>query len=118
LRFGKEVTVKTNFTGNYENCQIDPMLLIPLVENAFKHGTDINDHNTILIYLKVSSDCSDFHFKLINYFKKADKIKSKDAGIGLKNIQRRLDLLYPNKHTFNTFSVGDMYTTELSIDLS
>jgi LytS/YehU family sensor histidine kinase len=118
LRFGKDVTVKTNFTGNYEDCQIDPMLFIPIVENAFKHGTDIDNHNVILINLKVSENCNILHFKLVNYFDKADKINDANTGIGLKNIQRRLDILYPHKHKFNTFSVGDTYTTELSIDLT
>ncbi|MDB5009980.1 MAG: putative signal transduction histidine kinase [Mucilaginibacter sp.] len=118
LRFGKDVTVKTNFTGNYEDCQIDPMLFIPIVENAFKHGTDIDNHNVILINLKVSENCNILHFKLVNYFDKADKINDTNTGIGLKNIQRRLDILYPHKHKFNTFSVGDTYTTELSIDLT
>lgn len=118
LRFGNELTVSTKFNGNYEACQIDPMLLIPLVENAFKYGTNVSDHNLISITLDVSDDGKILHFKLLNYFNEMDETAHEKTGIGLKNIQRRLDILYPNKHSFKTAGIGGLYTTELTIDLS
>ncbi len=117
LRFGKEVTVKTNLRETYYHCEIDPMLLIPLVENAFKYGTDRVDNNLILINLDLTDNGNQLHFKVVNYFL-GRLSENEGTGIGLKNIQRRLDILYPGKHSFKSFSVGDMHTSEMTISFS
>jgi two-component system LytT family sensor kinase len=117
LRFGDEVTVKTKLSGNFEDCDIDPMLLIPLVENAFKYGTGHDNNNLILINLEVSPDNQNLHFKVVDYFLSEDNNDQEGTGIGLKNIRRRLHLLYPGKHQFNAHGAGGMFTSEMTISI-
>jgi len=118
LRFNGEVTVDTSFTGDYEVCQVDPMLLIPIVENAFKYGTEKDDNNLIIIDLDVTADCNKMYFKVVNFFDTDRIVENTDSGIGLANIQRRLDIVYPGKHEFNTSVVADVFTAELYIELA
>lgn len=76
---------------------IEPMLLIPFVENAFKHGVGMVIDPTIDIDLKISENALSFSVK--NKIAPETAIeKDSSSGIGLKNVQRRLELLYPNAH--------------------
>jgi len=92
LRFGSEVAINTviEVEGNYT---IEPMLLIPFVENAFKHGiTQIN------IQLSVKNGW--LTFDVTNRFDPENVIsKDENSGIGLTNVRSRLDLLYKDRHT-------------------
>lgn len=102
-------TLKVNFIKDIqnENIEISPMLLIPLVENAFKHGIIVNNFFTININLKVTE--TKLYFTLENNF---DKEKETiQGGIGLENSRKRLEMLYPGKHSLqiikkeNTFKI-------------
>ncbi|MDB5286068.1 MAG: hypothetical protein JWR05_1017 [Mucilaginibacter sp.] len=116
LRFGKEVTINTDMDGDYSSFYIGPMLLIALVENAFKHGTDTFNCTTIGITLKVS-DQHKLYFSVMNDIAQSANQSDESAGIGIKNLKRRLDILYPGKHTLNVINYGLIFTAELSIDL-
>lgn len=118
LRFGTEVTVKTDLEGDHSNLSIGPMLLISLVENAFKHGTDTIGHTTIFITLKVQPGTKKVHFKVVNdVLPGARDPDNGAAGIGLKNMKRRLDLLYPGKHRLTINNTGLLFSAGLDIDL-
>ena len=79
---------------------IEPMLLIPFVENAFKHGVGLVQDPAIDIHLKITEKELFFAVKnKISHELAEDKDDS--SGIGLKNVQRRLELLYPNAHQLN-----------------
>jgi LytS/YehU family sensor histidine kinase len=117
LRFGKEVTINTDMDGDYSSFYIGPMLLISLVENAFKHGTDISNRTTICITLKVS-DQQKLYFSVINDIAQSANQYDENSGIGIKNLNRRLYILYPGKHTLKVINYGLIFTAELSIDLS
>jgi two-component system LytT family sensor kinase len=93
------------------------MLLISLVENAFKHGTDTSNRTTIGISLKVS-DQQKLYFSVINDIAQSTNQPDENSGIGIKNLNRRLDILYPGKHTLKVINYGLIFTAELSIDLS
>ncbi len=91
---------------------IEPLLLLPLVENAFKHGSDnVNDS---IISIKASADDGKLSFfcsnTLIPGLKELQKAET--SGIGIKNVKRRLEILYPDNHNFiikekdNTFNVN------------
>ena len=95
-RFGKELTLNTAFHVKEEWHAIEPMLLIPFVENAFKHGNGALLNPEISIDLSVSD--SQLHFIVKNKFVDSTEIKDKTSGIGLINVTRRLELLYPGKH--------------------
>jgi sensor histidine kinase YesM len=98
------------------------MLLIPLVENAFKHSVG-NGDDPVNIRLKLSYTDSILVFEVENSIVASsantapDDIK-RHSGIGLSNVQRRLDLLYPNCHTFVIKSSPTHYWVRMEIDLS
>jgi two-component system LytT family sensor kinase len=117
LRFDDEVSVKTEFTGSYETYVIHPMLLIPIVENAFKYGTNSEDNNLIIIALNVNQAGTELYFKVVNFFDVQHKPGLSDSGIGLSNIQRRLDIVYPGMHEFKTFVTNNIFNAELTINL-
>ena len=97
-RFGKNVKLCVSLQKVDDNYEIEPMLLIPFVENAFKHGTGIIEDAHINIQLKAEKNM--LHFNVQNkYDPLSVEIKDKTSGIGLANVKRRLNLLYGNKHS-------------------
>lgn len=118
LRFGDEVTVKVNFEDDYKDFSIGPMLLISLVENAFKHGTDTSGETTIYISLKKIQDSNTFSFSVINDVVHYTRAAEEQTGIGLKNLKRRLDILYPGLHNLIIDNNGKVFSSELNIELA
>ena len=114
IRFGNDISI--NFEQNITNKsnQIEPMLLIPFVENAFKHGVGLIENPTIDIHLK--SDNSGIFFTVSNKVNSASKLEKKDdsSGIGLSNVKRRLELLHPNHH-LKINETNEVFTVELHI---
>ena len=97
VRFEEDVKIELNTEGGATTQNIEPMLLIPFVENAFKHGVGMVIDPTIDIDLKISENALSFSVK--NKIAPETAIeKDSSSGIGLKNVQRRLELLYPNAH--------------------
>ena len=95
-RFGKNVQVNVDFQKIDDNHEIEPMLLIPFVENAFKHGTGMIEDAQITIQLKVEKE--KLWFSVQNRYDSSSKeIRDKTSGIGLTNVKRRLNLLYGDK---------------------
>ncbi|MHC6197942.1 histidine kinase [Elizabethkingia miricola] len=91
---------------------ISPMLLVPFVENAFKHG-DINGKG---MELKVSDDNGRLHFYLRNF--KKQRMKDFSSGIGIGNVRKRLQLIYPDKHWLEITETEDTFIVDLKIDLN
>ncbi|WP_153799753.1 sensor histidine kinase [Foetidibacter luteolus] len=97
---------------------IAPFIIMPFVENAFKHVSRNGDKSDwINIQLQLSETCLDF--RIAN--SKAS-VETKDllghGGIGLQNVQRRLELIYPGKHELDIINGGDSFEVELHIELS
>ena len=97
----QQIDLKINLQNPDREVFIAPMLLNPLVENAFKHG--ISFRNASWIYITLTHDPEHIFFKVHNsYHPKSELDPEKDShGIGLDNVRKRLDLLYPDKHEFN-----------------
>lgn len=94
-RFGNTVSIHLSTSGVDNSYEIEPMLLIPFVENAFKHG--VLQNGAIDITLNVKDDL--LHFSVVNpYDEKATGVKDDTSGIGLANVKRRLELLYGKRH--------------------
>ena len=92
------------------------MLLIPFVENAFKHGTGIIENAEINIDLKEINGM--LQFVVSNKYNHiANSTKDKSSGIGLTNVQRRLNLLYGKNHTLLINQEDGWYTVSLQINL-
>ncbi|KMQ66846.1 histidine kinase [Chryseobacterium angstadtii] len=94
---------------SYPKINISPMLLVPFVENAFKHG-DFREKGFVL---KVSDDNKVLHFYLHNY--KNQKTKDKASGIGIDNVKKRLEILYPKKHELYIKDLESEFIVDLRI---
>jgi two-component system LytT family sensor kinase len=116
-RLSKRAVVAVNICQGDKNYEIDPMLLIPFVENAFKHGTGFVENPRIDIELKPINNV--LYFKVSNTYDPASQqIKDKASGIGLVNVRRRLDLLHPGKYTLDITRENSVFTVILQINLS
>lgn len=96
---------------NHSKLNISPMILVPFVENAFKHG----DFRNKGFKMKLSDENQVLHFYLLNY--KRDKMKDSLSGIGIDNVKKRLAILYPNKHELNIQNSETEFIVDLKIDL-
>jgi len=116
-RFGKNVQVNVDLEAVDCNYEIEPMLLIPFVENAFKHGTGMIEDAMICVQLKVEKGL--INFTVQNKFSPASiEIKDKISGIGLTNVKRRLNLLYGNKHKLVISQKDSWFNVSLQLNLS
>jgi len=116
-RFGKNVEVNVDLQKVDDNYEIEPMLLIPFVENAFKHGTGMIENARITIQLKAEKD--KLYFTVENkYDPSTIEIKDKTSGIGLANVKRRLNLLYGNKQHLLITQKDNWFTTSLQLNLN
>lgn len=91
---------------------IAPLMYIILLENAFKHGIETLTENAF-IHINLHEDKDFIHFKIENNFD--PKEVSETKGIGLTNLKRRLDLIYPKKHQLNSTKENNIYKTTLKI---
>lgn len=115
-RFGKHVKVNVLFQKDDINYSIEPMLLIPFVENAFKHGTGLIEDAQIDIDLSVKNGLLQF-FVRNKYNGTTGEVKDKTSGIGLNNVQRRLNLLYNDHHNVLINKKDDWFTVSLQLNL-
>jgi hypothetical protein len=99
-----------------DNQRIEPMLLIPFIENAFKHGTGAIDNPVIDISLKITQGLLDFRVKN-KYDPNNKEIRDDSSGIGLPNVERRLNLLYDQKHILTVNRDNGWFTVSLQIKL-
>ena len=113
IRFGKKAFIDFKIEGEVGDQRIVPLLLIAFIENAFKHGV-ANDTDTA-IKLLIRVEASSLYFFIQN--KKHTDNRDASGGIGLSNVKRRLDLLYPRKYSLEIRDEIDTYTCELSLVL-
>lgn len=115
LRFGDELNVNFKIEGSIQHQVIAPVLLIPIVENSFKHGAKSGvAEKWIKIALTIKSDLLEFVVE--NSLQNIEEVQS--GGIGLENIQRRLELIYMDHYQFKTEKKEKRFTTLVKIDLS
>lgn len=116
-RFGKNVEVVVDFTQVNLQEEIEPMLLIPFVENAFKHGTGFIEQAKIEIALTIADKKLRFLVKN-RYNEGGNEVKDGTSGIGLTNVRRRLELLYGKKHLLQIEKSNGWFITDLQLQLS
>ena len=112
IRFQESLKISFEADKIDESIQIAPMLLIPFVENAFKHGSRIGGFLQVEIHIKVSDSTLDF--LVVNSALCADE-ENEPGGIGLENIQKRLDLNYNENYQLRTRHENNRFYAELSI---
>ncbi len=118
LRFFQEddIEIKFNINGQPKNHRIIPMLLIPFVENAFKHGISLKKKSVIDINLSFNENQLLFSVKNnINRFRH-DR-DDQNSGVGLANVKRRLELLYPKTHFLKIENNNETFEVVLKLKL-
>lgn len=115
LRFSDRVRLTVEFPEEYIDIDIPPLLFIPFIENAFKHGVSYQRDSFISIAL--SREAGRIRFRTSNSFNVSNgDVPQPDSGIGLDNVRKRLALLYPAKHELTIIDKNSVYSIELTID--
>lgn len=112
LRLTENVCIKFITEGATDNVYIAPMLLMPFIENAFKYG--ISTHNKSSINSSVVVEGKQITFTCSNTIF-PNLQKNKGTGTGIQNTRRRLELLYPGKHTLSINENADIYEVKLML---
>mgnify|MGYP005755034047 FL=1 len=118
MRYGSRVDVKLTESGSMAGKQIAPMLLLPFVENAFKHGVTTETENA---WVRIDVKVSDSKLALLVenckcHTKASSSTRDMASGIGLKNLQRRLELLYDGKYELEIEDEPEHYSAKLEIE--
>ncbi len=110
LRFEGDSPVKMECSRETHQWQVPPLLFLPIIENAFKHGV-IDNGNKIFVRLDVGPDQLSFYC----YNRRGDRSTDGTGGVGLGNIRRRLALLYPGRHSFRVDEGKEDFTVNLQL---
>lgn len=108
--------IEFNVSGNYGSIMVPPMLFMPFVENAFKHGKKRDVSPGIVINLSVNNNL--IEFSVLNYIKEESNIDNSKGGFGLKNIKRRLELLFGKNYELNTYVEENKFIVNLKLVLN
>ena len=114
LRCNSSTLVEASFEENCSNIMISPLLFITLIENAFKHGT--SGHRDSLIKIDMRTTGNNLVFSCKNTFYEKKTADHSGSGIGLENMKRRLELLYPESYSYKYSIENDIYTAQVRID--
>ncbi len=113
IRFGKRLNFRSDISDDCYNFMIPNMILQPLIENSIKHGV-YNSTEEVLVELKCTSDDYYFIVEISNDYD-PEAVKKKGEGIGLKNIKKRLQLIYKRQDLFTTTSDGKKFNAILKL---
>lgn len=116
IRFSDRVNLNFTYSINSEDIQIPPMLIIPFVENAFKHGVTKSMEKS---WINITIDEADPMLRIVvSNSKSQNPIKGKAGGIGLANVKKRLDLLFCDTYKLDISEKSRRYDVFLSIPLN
>lgn len=118
IRYGKQAAITLNVSDFNKNTKIAPMIIIPFVENAFKHGISKSQIENAYVNIDISIKENKLILNVENSFDESinnDK-SGYSEGIGLNNVKRRLELLYPNKHSLNINSNKSTFSIKLQLE--
>ena len=114
MRYHKQIAIRMNMHLQNKGYKVMPLLFIILLENAFKHGVE-NLRENAFVSIHMANGANEIHFEVINNYD-ASAI-SETEGIGLKNLKRRLELVYPNKHSLSFSDTDNTYKAKLVLQL-
>lgn len=117
LRSDAQLNIETKMSGEIGDQQIAPLLLITFLENAFKHGAKGSSENTF-IQLDIKVEKNKLSFVVENNKGIIDEVNTGEYnGLGLENVKRQLELLYPGKHLLNIKDQPDRFSVALQLSL-
>lgn len=114
LRKDEHYIIDFSVADSVKNFSLPPLLLIPFIENAFKHGSNFTD-NPNLITITLHKHHTTFQLQVINTIE--HRQPSHRGGIGLKNVQRRLELLFPGRHTLDIQQQDTEFRITLTLEI-
>jgi two-component system, LytTR family, sensor kinase len=106
--------ISYSVTGSPKNYTIAPMVFIPFIENAFKHTTNKKLENAIIINILITGNS--IELICMNKYNANAPLKQENGGVGNDLIQRRLSLIYPEKHTLKISNQDNLYSVKLTIN--
>ncbi|TKG88360.1 hypothetical protein EYV94_27110 [Puteibacter caeruleilacunae] len=109
LRLDHEINVQWEVSPRLEGINIVPLIFLPFVENAFKHGNTDNNHP---IQLRVDLQGNEVHFECKNSYNSSNTQKAV-SGFGISNIVKRLDLMYADNYKLNIENEKEIYSVSL-----
>jgi len=112
-----DIVINTEIEENFTTLQITPMLLIPFVENAFKHGISLQSPSHIKITLQTKGNVLYFDVNNSIHLKADGDPEKLNSGIGLPNVKQRLNLLYPKKHELLIRESAKEFFVHLTLNL-
>ena len=116
IRYGNKLDVNIDVPTNVDELEIAPLLLLPFVENSFKHGaSQMIEQPWISLSITIYEDS--MRMKLVNGKAENYYAPTDSAGIGIQNVQRRLELLYPKKHTLKIQDAEEVFIVDLTLEL-
>ena len=113
IRTANEHYVNFSVTGIIGNKMIAPMVFIPFIENAFKHTNNKKLENAITVHIIISNKT--IQLVCENKFDSKPTVRQPDSGLGNELIQKRLQLIYPEKHILEVHKTNELYTVNLTI---
>ena len=113
-----DILIEVNIDESHCQHEIAPMLLIPFVENAFKHGISLRHRSRIVISLSCTPDQIFFDVYNSVHPRPENDPEREGMGIGLNNVKERLSLMYPNKHELSIRQTGAEFFIHLTIDVN
>jgi len=117
LRLSSKVSLLINLPENNTDITIPPLLFIPFIENAFKHGISYRDKS--FIHISLTHEDEKLYFSCVNSIgkKHEETIHQAHSGIGIENVKKRLNLLFPDNHKLEIDKTDNEFKTSLEIDL-
>jgi Putative regulator of cell autolysis len=116
IRWKNKLNINCNWDIETPNMEFPPLLLITFIENAFKHVSRSNTEKGC-VNISFKQEGQTIQLDVENSNSNSTFPKKEDSGIGLINIKRRLDILFPNKHTLKTTNNDVFYSTKLTINI-
>ena len=116
IRYGNKLDLHISLPEKTNDLVIAPLLLLPLIENCFKHGTSKIIEQP-WVSLQITLQGRQMHMKLLNGKLNEPKKEGQPLGIGIRNVEKRLNLLYPDKHQFDVTNDDEVFIVNLAIEL-
>jgi sensor histidine kinase YesM len=117
LRMSEKISLSISFPERYEDMNIPPLLFIPFIENAFKHGISYRERSFIDVSMTTTN--TSISFRCANSIVKSREVNDiGNSGIGLENVSKRLALLFPGMHDLKINRSDNEFEVILRINLS
>lgn len=116
IRYSDPGFIIFRISGDYSKINVPPLIFMPFIENAFKHGDKLKPAPGIII--KIDVFAKNIQFEIRNFIKENREMRNKNSGFGLYNIRRRLDLLFDKKYELKIDTENKTYAVKLNLNLS